>query len=74
MSSWMEYQAKLNEKYMPVLFCISSFEATSYKKLHDIGERAERWSEWRKTFRITVNFSSNKMHPRSALRITLPKM
>ena len=24
-------------------------------------ERAERFSEWRKTFRITVHFSSNKM-------------
>ena len=31
----MEYQAKLNENYMPVLFCFSSFEVTSYKKLHD---------------------------------------
>ena len=32
----MEYQAKLNENYMPVLFCISSiFEVTCYKKLHD---------------------------------------
>ena len=31
----MEYQAKLNENYMPVLFCISSFEVSSYKKLHD---------------------------------------
>ena len=29
----MEYQAKLNEKYMPVLHCISSFEDTSSKKL-----------------------------------------
>ena len=27
----MEYQAKLNENYMSVLFCISSFEVTSYK-------------------------------------------
>ena len=33
----MEYQAKLNEKYIPVSFCISRFEGTSYKKLHDIG-------------------------------------
>ena len=32
----MENQAKLNEKYMPVLQCISSFEVTSYKKLLDI--------------------------------------
>ena len=32
----MDYQAKSNEKYMPVLFCISSFEGTSYKKLCDI--------------------------------------
>ena len=24
---------KVNENYMPVLFCISSFEITSYKKL-----------------------------------------
>ena len=31
----MEYQAELNEKYMPVLFCISSFSGTDYKKLHD---------------------------------------
>ena len=31
----MENQAKLNENYMPVLFCISSFEVASYKKLHD---------------------------------------
>ena len=31
----MEYQAKLNENYMPVLFCISRFEVISYKKLHD---------------------------------------
>ena len=31
----MEYQAKLNEKYMPVLHYISNFEDTSYKKLHD---------------------------------------
>ena len=29
----MEYQVKLNEKYMPVLHCISSFEGTSFKKL-----------------------------------------
>ena len=28
-------------------------------------ERAERFSEWRKTFRITVHFSSNKMLVRS---------
>ena len=28
-------------------------------------ERAERMSEWRKTFRITVHFSSNKMLVRS---------
>ena len=34
-SSQMEYQAKLNENYMPFLFCISSFEVTSQKKLHD---------------------------------------
>ena len=27
----MEYQAKLNAKYMPVLHCISSFDDTSYK-------------------------------------------
>ena len=31
----MEYQAKVNENYMSVLFCISSFEVTSYKKLHE---------------------------------------
>ena len=32
----MEFQAKLNAKYIPpVLHCISSFEGTSYKKLHD---------------------------------------
>ena len=34
--SWMEYQAELNEKYTPVLHCISSFEGTSYKKLQDM--------------------------------------
>ena len=28
-------QAKLNEKYTPALHSISSFERTSYKKLHD---------------------------------------
>ena len=28
-------------------------------------KRAERLSEWRKTFRITVHFSSNKMLVRS---------
>ena len=32
----MEYQAKLNENFMPVLLRISRFEVTSYKKLHDI--------------------------------------
>ena len=34
MSSWMEYQWKLNEKHMPFLFvdCVSSWEGTSYKK------------------------------------------
>ena len=32
----MEYQAKSNEKYMPALQCISSFEGTSYKKLQDV--------------------------------------
>ena len=31
----MAYQTKLNAKYMPVLQCISSFEGTSYIKLHD---------------------------------------
>ena len=31
-SSMMEYQAKLNERYMPVLHCISSLKGTSYKK------------------------------------------
>ena len=31
----MEYQAKLNKNYMPILFCVSSFEITSYKKLYD---------------------------------------
>ena len=30
------YQAKLNEKHMPVSQGISSFESTSYKKLQDI--------------------------------------
>ena len=38
------------------------------------GERAQRLSEWRKTFRITVHFSSNKMQPRSALQIALLEM
>ena len=32
----LEFQARLNAKYMPpALHCISSFEGTSYKKLHD---------------------------------------
>ena len=31
----MEYQANLNGKHMSVLHFISSFEGTSYKKLHD---------------------------------------
>ena len=31
----MKYQPKLNEKYMPFLHCISSFEGTSYKHLKD---------------------------------------
>ena len=31
----MEYQPKLNAKYMPVLYCISSFEGASNEKLHD---------------------------------------
>ena len=31
----MEYLAKLNERYMAVLHCVTSFEGTSYKKLHD---------------------------------------
>ena len=36
-STWMQYQPKLNEKYMPFLFlhCISSFESTSYKNVQD---------------------------------------
>ena len=29
-----QYQAKLNENYLPHLFCVSSFEVTSYKRLH----------------------------------------
>ena len=32
----MEYQAKLNEKYMPVLYYRSSFEGTSCIKLQDV--------------------------------------
>ena len=32
----MEHQAKLNEKYRPVLQGISSFEGTFYKKLLDV--------------------------------------
>ena len=35
---------------------------------------AERLSEWRKTIRIAVHFSSNRMQPRSALQIALLKM
>ena len=31
----MEYQAKLNEKYVPVLHSVSSFEGTSSEKLRD---------------------------------------
>ena len=29
----IEYQPKSDEKYMPFLHCISSFEGTSYKNL-----------------------------------------
>ena len=85
----MEYQAKLNEKYMPVLFCISSFGSTSYKKLHGI---ARFWVGFKEKVRslgkelrdyqsgekplgwITVHFSSNKIQSRSALQIALLKM
>ena len=37
----MEYQAKLNEKYMTGLWCKSTFESesTCYKKLQDIAKR-----------------------------------
>ena len=83
----MEYQAKLHEKYMPVLICISQvlmviliksymIQHLGYKVLetYKLGKRAERLSEWRKTFRITVNFSSNKMYRRSALQIALLNM
>ena len=31
----MEYQTKLNDKYMPVWHCISIFEGTSYKSQKD---------------------------------------
>ena len=31
----MEYREKLNEKYMPVLHCISSFEDISHKMLQN---------------------------------------
>ena len=31
----MKYQTELNAKHMSVLHCISNFEGTSYKKLHD---------------------------------------
>ena len=27
--------SKLHEKYIPVLHCVTSFDGTSYKKLHD---------------------------------------
>ena len=30
-SKWIEYQPKSGEKYMPLLYFISSFEHTSYK-------------------------------------------
>ena len=30
---WMEYQPKSNEKYVPFLHCISSFEGTFYNKM-----------------------------------------
>ena len=34
MATWMEYQTKLNEKYMSILHCIPSFEeGTSDRKL-----------------------------------------
>ena len=33
MAKWIEYQPKLNERYIPFLQCISSFEGTSYKNL-----------------------------------------
>ena len=31
----MDYQPKLNKKDTPFLYCISSFEGTSYKNLED---------------------------------------
>ena len=30
---WMEHQPKLNEKYMPSVHCMSSFEGTPYNNL-----------------------------------------
>ena len=31
-TTWMEHQSKLNEKYTSFLHCMSSFESISYKK------------------------------------------
>ena len=36
----MEYQPKSNEKYTPILHCISSFEGTFYKKIEDTTTRS----------------------------------
>ena len=32
-SKWIEYKPKSNEKCMPFLHCISSFEGSSYKNV-----------------------------------------
>ena len=72
---------------MFVLFCISSFEVTSYKgymivwlqvgfkeRVRSQGKQLKSLSEGRKAFRITVHFSSDKMKSRSALQIVLREM
>ena len=44
------------------------------RRVLEARERARRLSKWRKTFRITVHFSSNIMQPRSTLQIALLEM
>ena len=50
------YQTTLNENCMSVLFCISSFEVTSYKKLHDTA-----WFRWVLTIGLEARGKSSKI-------------
>ena len=54
------------------LFCIIAARWVLRRQLKR--ERAKRLSGWRKTFRITVHFSSYNMQLKSALQIALQKM